>query len=218
MGSFIGDVTDAIGLTNHGAEKDAANAAAEQRASAAKQQAIANQYTEEAVEFQKEQYEDWKSIYGEVQDNLGDYYNSLSADTLAATNLQAQQTEFQSLRKQLEQTLEQRGLGDSKFATSQEMSLAAYNASQRTAIRAAAPGQAAAEKLGFLGVGLGQGTAMLGNVASTSLGGASTASSGANMYAGMGSNLLSSSTAYGTANIQSMSSLANTVAKAAMAP
>lgn len=161
MGKVLNSVTDMIGLTDYAGEKKAANASA---AASAAGTAVAK----ENLDFQKDQYEDWKSIYGSLQQNLGDYYNSLGADKVAAMGLQAQQQEYQAAVKSIKTNAAARGLDGTTYAQSVEDAATLANASARAGIRATAADVAAQQKLGFLGVGLGQGSNMLANIGNAS--------------------------------------------------
>lgn len=188
MGNIVSKITDSVGLTDYkGAERD--------RKYASQQAGLANDRADEEVRFQREQYGDWKRVYGSLQDNLGDYYNNLSADDLATTGLQAQQTEYQQFRQEFDKQAAQRGVADSKFIESQQLQMGAGNAMERARIRAQAPEQVAQQQLGFLGVGLGQGGQMLGINAQASATAVGAATNASNMFAGISKNTYSQSMA-----------------------
>lgn len=191
---FVKKVTDAVGLTDHeGAEKAAKNAA--------RQAERSYELTKEQLEFQKEQYADWKNIYGDLQENLGAYYNELTPDRITALGLENQQREYQASQKEIEKIFAQRGISpDSNIAASTAANLNFANANARATIRTQAPMQAAQEKLGFLGVGLGQGTAMLGMIGNAY-------QSGAGNAAALSGASLQQSTQLGVANQQSMNDI-----------
>lgn len=114
------------------------------------------------VEFNREQYNDWKSVYGDLQENLGAYYNALGADQITAQGLQAEQQEFQNARAGLSRTLAQRGIKGSGVDAAAQTALQSTHLLARADIRGTAEQKAAEQKLGFLGVGLGQGANLLG--------------------------------------------------------
>ena len=174
--SFVGDITDALGLTDHeGEEKAAKNAAMQSERSYA--------LTKEQIAFQREQYQDWKNIYGDIQENLGKYYNDLGADNIMALGLENQQREYQAVKKEIDRDFIQRGIDpNSPLATATAANLGFQNAEARAKIRTEAPAAAAKEKLGFLGVGLGQGTAMLGMLNNAYQSGAGNAAGLTNSY------------------------------------
>lgn len=194
MGKLVGGITDAIGLTdNKGQEKAAKNAA---EASA---QSLA--LSKEAIEFQKEQYADWKAIYGDIQENLGDYYKNLTPDRIVSLGLENQQREYQLARIEIDKEFARRGIDPSSgLALNTGANLNFQNAEARAKIRSSGETAVAEEKLRFLGVGLGQGTAMLGNIAGVTTNAAGTQASLAGAYIGQQTDLTK-------ANIGSMGDL-----------
>jgi len=120
---------------------------------------------EEGLAFQKSQYADWESVYGSLQENIGDYYQQLGPDKIMSQGLQATQAAFQKHQAQLQKTFEQRGLTGSGIEAAAETSLAGQQAIAEAGIRAGAEEQAMTQKQQFLGLGLGQGSAMLGTIA-----------------------------------------------------
>ena len=152
---IVESVTDAVGITNHEGQEDAQRLA---ESNAAFSQAL----TKEELAFQREQYEDWKGIYGDLQENLGNYYNSLSADDYIAKGVTAVNKEYAAANKSLTQQLAQRGISNSGIAAASLTSLEQQSASAKANIRATADQQVATDKMQFLGLGLGQGTQMLG--------------------------------------------------------
>lgn len=156
MGKIIGKVTDAVGLTDYEGQEKAAKAAG---ASSAAALAL----TKEQIAFQKEQYADWKAVYGDIQTNLGEYYKKLTPEKITALGLQNQQKEFQAAMEQVDADFARRGIAaDSGVVRAVKAKATFQNAEARAAIRTGAEQAVADAKLGFLGVGLGQGTQMLG--------------------------------------------------------
>jgi len=213
MGSIIGGITDAVGLTDHKGEE----AARKQAAQAASQSAATSQQslamTQAQLDFQKDQYYEWKDIYGDLQEDLGTYYKNLTGETLAASQIEAIQAESQGAQTQIDKNLAQRGISGSGL----EASLASQNifqTSQSKAIaRSSADELANQKKMGFLGLGLGQGTEMLGINASV-------ANAGAANLMGRSSSLLSNSTALSgqatqlsMANMDAMATLNEQIAR-----
>lgn len=165
-GGILGGITDAIGLTNYSQQTSAqkASAAAAQYATDASV-ALAREniaFQKEQMDFQKQQYGDWESVFGSVSKNLGDYYKTLSGDTLAAKQITALNTELAKGEKELQTQLAQRGLSSSGINAAAMTQMALGGATAKASIRASAEEQAVAQKQGFLGLGLGQGTNMLG--------------------------------------------------------
>jgi len=155
---FLSNITDAIGLTDfEGQEQAGKNAQLNSDRSYA--------MTKEQIAFQREQYQDWKDIYGDIQENLGNYYKNLDGSSLAALGLENQQREYQTLKRELDADFIKRGISpDSGTAIAADRNLGFQNATARAAIRTNADNAANQEKMAFLGLGLGQGQAMLGNI------------------------------------------------------
>jgi len=201
MGSVVSKVTDAVGLTDNAGAEDA-------RAQSAQSAAFSQAMTKEQLEFQKEQYEDWKDIYGDLQENLGEYYNNLDPEDYEARGLQAVQKDFQMAKDRAETSLAQRGLSSSGIQAATDVAMESQAAMGRANVRMNAPDQVANMKQGFLGLGLGQGTQMLGIQAGV-------ANTGAQTGASMASNFGSQGTQLSMANMDVMGSLAGMGAKAA---
>lgn len=164
MGKVFGGITDAIGLTDHKGEKKAAQAASAANAQAVAMSKEQIELAKEQLDFQKEQYQDWNNIYGDIQKNLGDYYENLSPDKLVAMGLQNQQREFQQVSTAIKRDMAQRGLSNSGLDVNANVVAGLQNATARAAIRTNAQQMANEQKMGFLGIGLGQGTQMLGQI------------------------------------------------------
>src|SRR5690606_36525308 len=125
--------------------------AADKSASAARDSAgIADDAAMAQLDFAKEQYEDWKAVFGDIQDNLSTYYRNLTHDSYAAEGLQTFTRENREVIKSLRGNLEQRCLATSGAAAQLESDWSMFSAEQRALIRAEAPKKAAAEKLRFL--------------------------------------------------------------------
>jgi len=105
--------------------------------------------------FAEAQYQDWLDAFGSVQDNLSDYYNSLTPEFFEARNLEAFEKEKTRAMDNLRIGLEQRGIATSGLAADAEADIEFASASERAKIRAEAPMRVAQEQLGFLQTGLG---------------------------------------------------------------
>lgn len=114
----------------------------------------ANASDKAALEFNKQQYEDWKSVYGPIQDNLSSYYSSLTPDYYETLGLEAFELERNSAMDQIETSLAQRGISDSGIATQIRAGADLGAATTRAQIRRQAPQQAATDKMNFLAVGM----------------------------------------------------------------
>jgi hypothetical protein len=95
------------------------------------------------------QYDRWNSIYGTLQENLGEFYNNLTPQMLSATNLQMRQREYQTAVDTVRKNFAQRGVA-SGAQSAIEAGMAMENAKARAQIRADAPFQVAEAQTGFL--------------------------------------------------------------------
>jgi len=88
--------------------------------------------------FQEQQYADWQSVYGPIQDNLSTFYQNLSADSLIASGLQEYGVQFAEQEKNIQRSFAQRGIDSpaQDFITSQAGLTQAEN---KAAIRNDAP-------------------------------------------------------------------------------
>ena len=156
--------------------------------------------------FSKEQYEDWKSVFGDVQDNLAAYYKNLTPASIEATGVQAVKQEYANVSKNLTQTLAQRGISSSGLEAQAITDLAQKQAQDIAKVRVQAPIMAAQESMKFLSLGLNQGANAVAGVGSAYQTQATLASQQAGMYnqqaaqasAGVGSALGSGINAYMT--------------------
>ena len=171
VGGLLGKATDFVGLTDYEGQKKEQNAAVSATERAADQ---SYQLSKENIAFQREQYADWKAVYGDLQDNLGDYYNNLSSSKYATQAIQANQQEFAKTSKQLDTSLAQRGLSSSGAQAASMTAMSQQLAQANATARYSAEDTVKQQQLGFLGVGLGQGSAMLGNIGNAYSSGAST--------------------------------------------
>ena len=212
MGKVLGKVTDAVGLTDYAGQEEAAKQAGFANA---QQYALTKESIElqkETLEFQKEQYEDWQAIYGPVQENLGDYYNELDGDKLTALGLENQQREFQSAVKLIEQDAAQRGFTNSGAEFAAKSNATFQNAEARATIRSTSEERANEQKLAFLGVGLGQGQSMLGNINNASSNVNSAYATGINGYVSRGNANTAAYTSRSATNVNAVGEIAGTVA------
>jgi len=109
----------------------------------------ANQYLSSFSNEIQGQYDRWNSIYGTLQENLGEFYNNLTPQMLSATNLQMRQREYQTAVDTVRKNFAQRGVA-SGAQSAIEAGMVMDNARDRAQIRAAAPFQVAEAKTGFL--------------------------------------------------------------------
>ena len=167
--------TDRLGLTNHAGEAQA-------REDAKKASDDANQIARENMEFQRKQYEDWKGVYGDIEKNLSNYYENLGPERIASLGLQEQQKAHQNSVQQIKRNMAQRGLGGSKFESYVQSMADVDNANRRATIRATAEERSAQQQMSFLGLGLGQGTQMMGQINNAAGMGVNSYMNQSNMY------------------------------------
>lgn len=142
LGSVIGAVGSVVGGV---LGTSSANKATESAAAATKDQ----------LEFEKALYQDWQNIFGPIQDNLSQYYQSLTPDYYEAAGLEAFQKERDAQMTQLNESLAQRGLSTSGIQAAVERTNAIDTAQTRANIRREAPAKAAEEQSRFLQIGMG---------------------------------------------------------------
>ncbi|AFV51098.1 DNA ejection [Vibrio phage VPMS1] len=105
--------------------------------------------------FAQAQYDDWKAVYGPVQDNLAAYYTNISPEYYEAVGVEAIEGEYEVIRNDLDRTMAQRGITDSGVALSIEKDLAISEAEAKADIRRMAPTMAAEDQSRFLQIGMG---------------------------------------------------------------
>jgi hypothetical protein len=106
--------------------------------------------------FAQAQYADWLDVFGDIQTNLGEYYENLTPDLYETQALQAFEQEKQLALDALEIEFAQRGIDTSGLAKETYENIAFSSAAERAKIRAEAPIKTAQVKQEFLQIGLGQ--------------------------------------------------------------
>lgn len=106
-----------------------------------------------ALAFSKQQYEDWKAIYGPLESNLAEFYNNLTPDYIEAQGLQAQQLAYQATQEKLTEFFAVNEI-DSGVSADLFTKTALQNERDKAVIRADAPFKTAQLKQGFLALGL----------------------------------------------------------------
>lgn len=155
MGSIVGKTTDFLGLTDH-------KGAAQAQASADKAAGEALAITREELAFQREQYYDWKYIYGTMQEQEAAYVENYTGADVVAKQLQQASGEYQKAESDITKALAQRGMSTSGLEAASLTQLYAQEAMQKAGIRSSQDDIASQKRMQFLGLGLGQGTQMLG--------------------------------------------------------
>ena len=140
------------------------------------------QATREQLAFSQQQYDDWKSIYGDVQTNLKDYYNQLSPSKLETQGRQAISAEFANASKQLEAQFAQRGITSSGLQAAAMTNLASQKATNLAKNSLAAQDTVLNQKQAFLSLGMGQYNNAVQGVTNAYTNQATVSGSQANMY------------------------------------
>lgn len=196
VGAMIGSAVVGAAASSSASSKASNSADA---ATAASSKASADQ-----LAFNQQQYDDWKSVFGDVQANLAGYYKALTPDTLVASGVQQINQEYANANQQITQTLAQRGISSSGLEAQAMTDLATKQAQDTATLKTQAPQLVANEKMKFLSLGLNQGAnavAGMNNAYGTQ---ATLAANQANMYnqqaaqasAGVGSALSSGVNSY----------------------
>lgn len=124
---------------------------------ASKQAKAASKASDAQLAFEQERYDDWKEVYGPLQDNLSNYYSNVTPDYYATAGLETFEQQYQIGLQRLDENLAQRGIDPSSgIAVSMESQAELNAAETRAQIRRDAPRQAAEDKSRFLQIGLGQ--------------------------------------------------------------
>lgn len=107
------------------------------------------------LQFNQQRYDDWKAVFGPVQDNLSAYYSNLTPAYYEAVGLEAFELENNRALEGINTMLAQRGITDSGIAAQFKQEAALEAASARANIRRQAPVQAAGDQQAFLALGMG---------------------------------------------------------------
>lgn len=162
-----------------GASMAAAGSASDSASAAT---AASSQASAASLAFSKEQYEDWKATFGDVQDNLSAYYKNLTPAAIEASGIQNINSSYAQASKQVTQSLAQRGISSSGLEGQAIVDLATKQAHDTANLRVQAPIMAAQEKMKFLALGLNQGSAAVAGVGNAYSNQASLAAQQAGMY------------------------------------
>lgn len=142
MSMWVAGATVVVGGLAYKSSEDASNKA--------------DKASRRSLQQSRQEQADWDETYGSLQDNLAEYYGSLTPEFYETQGLEAFQKEQQVAQEQIKTSLAQRGIEDSGVSLALEHQTAQAGAEQRATIRAQAPMLAAEEKRNFLQVGLGQ--------------------------------------------------------------
>ena len=133
------------------------NAASEAADAAEAQTQAASSASAAQLAFSKEQYQDWKDTFGDISDNLSNFYNNLNEQKLASHGIQNIKATYATAVKNVDQALAQRGISSSGLQAQALVDLASQQAKAEAEVRANAPLAVAQEKMKFLSLGMGQG-------------------------------------------------------------
>lgn len=115
----------------------------------------------EQLQLYKDELDNFQAVFGDVQQNLKNYYAGLSADSVAAKDIQNLEMEFNRASTQLNQQLAQRGLTGSGADVAAQTALATNLATNRAEARSNAAANVANQQLGWYSLGTQQKQAAL---------------------------------------------------------
>jgi len=117
----------------------------------------ANRANAASLAFERKKYDDWKAIYGNIEENLGKFYESLTPEKLTTQSLEAYEMEFSNAIKSVQENFAQRGIDDDAGVNFAVEQTAAYTrAKDRAKIRIEADNNVREQQMAFLNTGLGQ--------------------------------------------------------------
>ncbi len=121
------------------------------------------QLQREALDFSKQQYNDWLEVFGPIQDNLSSFYTNLTPEYIESQGLQAQQQVYQQQMAQLDEFFTVNEI-DPNIQADIRADTAMEHTRRQAEIRADAPFKVAEAQQGFLSLGVNQGPQYAGQV------------------------------------------------------
>jgi len=109
----------------------------------------------------------YKSIYGDLEKNLSDYYTKLTPSKQEQLGLSRYAKQFKQAQNNYNASMAQRGLSGSGIDAAGARQMEMQAAMDKTNIMQQADAQTRQKQLGFLGVGLGQSNIAAQNVANS---------------------------------------------------
>ena len=106
--------------------------------------------------FEEERRAEWEDTYGNVEDRLSDYYETLTPTLRISQGLEAFEKEKKVAMDNYAESMAERNIDRSGMTAQVESDVAINSAEARARIRAEAPMQVAQEQSAFLQIGLGQ--------------------------------------------------------------
>lgn len=134
------------------------------------------------LDFAKEQYQNVLDIYGPVEQNLSEYYQSLTPEKYEAMGLDAYDNEFKAAETNWDAQMAQRGLSGSGIEAEGIASMNMQKTTDRANISASSESQWAQDQMGWLGLGTGAESVATTSMANSASNLASSYGNNANMY------------------------------------
>lgn len=131
------------------------------------QQALdkANALSQEQIDMYKQQLSEWESVFGNVQQTVSNYYNSLTPEKRIQQGFQNLESQYNQASTRVNQQLAQRGLATSGASAQANTALLQSLASQKADVATNAESQVAQEQAGYLQLGLNQKSSLLSGLA-----------------------------------------------------
>ena len=107
------------------------------------------EFQKEQQEFEREKYNRWIGIYGDIEENVGQFFESLDPKVIEAQGLQSQQKNFQGALSRVRERFAQTGISSAAQAAI-ESSAEFDNARAKSRIRLEAPAKVAEAQQGFV--------------------------------------------------------------------
>ena len=126
--------------------------------------AASTSIAEEQLAMAQEASARYTDIYGSLEENLSDYYTTLTPSKAIDLGLSRYETQFKEAEKTNTSNMAQRGLAGSGIEAEASMKMNTQAASDKANIISDAETQTRNDQLGFLGVGLGQSNIATQNV------------------------------------------------------
>jgi len=114
------------------------------------------QLNAEQLQMAKDKQESWDAIYKPIEENLSDYYSTLTPDSYEAKSVIDIQNAYQQQTRELSDAMEQRGLSDSGAWVQAQTDLAMGAARDKATAHTLAPQMVADQQSNFLKIGTGQ--------------------------------------------------------------
>lgn len=129
--------------------------------------------SKDQLAFDKQRYNDWKDIYGPLQEDIGSFYKNLTGQELSGKMIEEIQKSSQEADERITQNLAQRGMGGSGLEADLINKNTYTTEMLKAETRATADELAAEKKMKFLSLGLGQGQGIANSMSANSANAAS---------------------------------------------